>query len=267
MSEEGSEKIPLKIPLLVSIFIILAWILTWYLLKDQTDRGTFGDMFGSVNAIFSGLAFVGVIYAILLQSKELQLQRRELRFTREELEGQKMQMEAQNATLIKQNFENTFFELLKIHNDITNGIDLSGSNNRVTKGRDCFKVFYKRFKTLWGRKKEKYDGVCELDRVSNTYLAFYQEHEAEFGHYFRSLYNIVKLVDSSDMENKRFYTNFLRAQLSSFELTLLFYNSLSDLGREKFKPLIEKYSLLKNVPKNEILNSSEHLSLFSSSAY
>jgi len=39
---------------------------------------TFGDMFGAVNTLFSGLAFAGLIYAILLQRSELELQRKEL---------------------------------------------------------------------------------------------------------------------------------------------------------------------------------------------
>ena len=266
MNENKSEKVSLTVPFFVAGFVVLAWVLTWYFLKDQTDRGTFGDMFGSVNAMFSGLAFVGVIYAILLQSKELKLQRKELRFTRDELEGQKIQMEAQNVTLIKQNFENTFFELLKIQNDITNGIDLI-DGNRTTQGRDCFKVFYGRFKTLWGRNLNNLKGESELDRINKTYLSFYEGHQSEFGHYFRSLYNIVKLVDSSNMEDKRLYTNLIRAQLSSFELTLLFYNSLSDMGAEKFKPLIEDYSLLKTVPRNELINPPDHLPLFDDDAY
>ena len=66
----------------VAVLFASAWIGTPML----TDKpGVFGDMFGSVNALFSGLAFVGVIYAILLQRKELQLQRRELESTREEM--------------------------------------------------------------------------------------------------------------------------------------------------------------------------------------
>ncbi|SMO68082.1 hypothetical protein [Gracilimonas mengyeensis] len=48
-------------------------------------RGVFGEMFGAVNTLFAGLAFAGVIYAILLQRKELALQRAELQLTREEL--------------------------------------------------------------------------------------------------------------------------------------------------------------------------------------
>lgn len=81
-------------------------------------------MFGGVNALFSGFAFAGVIYAIFLQKSELSLQRRELQYTRQELKGQKEQLENQNKTLQKQNFEETFFQLLRLHNDIVNSIDL-----------------------------------------------------------------------------------------------------------------------------------------------
>jgi hypothetical protein len=54
-------------------------------LPDWTSRGQFGDLFGVVNALFSGLAFAGLIYAILLQREDLSLQRNELEMTREEL--------------------------------------------------------------------------------------------------------------------------------------------------------------------------------------
>lgn len=47
--------------------------------------GSFGDAFGVINTLFSGLAFAGVIYAIILQKKELALQREELKETRKEL--------------------------------------------------------------------------------------------------------------------------------------------------------------------------------------
>lgn len=266
-NEDESEKVNLFYPSLVVLLVLGAWGLTWHLLKDMSDRGTFGDMFGAVNSLFSGLAFVGVVFAIILQSKELKLQRKELKFTREELKGQKLQLEAQNATLRKQNFENTFFELLRLQNDITSSIDLVDENNQITKGRDCFHVFYRRLRKLWGRNLDQFKGGGELERINMTYRAFYEEHQSEFGHYFRSLYNIVKFVDNSSVEDKRLYTNLVRAHLSSFELALLFYNSLSDLGRDKFKPLIEKYSLLKTVPRKHLINSPDHLPLYEKSAY
>lgn len=70
---------------IVVIAQIIIGFTTYISFESWSDRGTFGDMFGGVNALFSGLAFAGVIYAIFLQSKELELQREELRLTREEL--------------------------------------------------------------------------------------------------------------------------------------------------------------------------------------
>ena len=64
---------------IIAGFIIAGLFSTW------NDRGTFGDMFGAVNTLFSGFAFAGVIYAIFLQGKELELQREELSMTRNEL--------------------------------------------------------------------------------------------------------------------------------------------------------------------------------------
>jgi hypothetical protein len=68
--------------MLIQAFIALA---VYWLLPDWQTRGQFGDVFGVVNALFSGLAFAGLIYAILLQRQDLALQRTELELTRQEL--------------------------------------------------------------------------------------------------------------------------------------------------------------------------------------
>lgn len=96
--------------------IILLWGASWYFVPKLYDAqsleaGTFGDMFGAVNALFSGLAFAGLIYTITVQRQELALQREaitmqteELRMQREEtarsadqLEGQKNLLDLQMA--------------------------------------------------------------------------------------------------------------------------------------------------------------------------
>ncbi|MNF32661.1 hypothetical protein D3C76_693540 [compost metagenome] len=56
-----------------------------YALPNWDERNSFGGMYGAINTLFSGLAFCGVIYAIILQGKELELQREELKLTRSEL--------------------------------------------------------------------------------------------------------------------------------------------------------------------------------------
>jgi len=266
---KSENDIKWKIPILVAVGVIALWVISGVILYKHEDRGSYGDMFGAVNALFSGLAFVGVIFAILLQKSELSLQRKELELTRKELSGQKDEMELQNRTLLKQSFENTFFQLLSLQQEILNSIDLVNhkQQNLVTSGRDCIKVFYERFQKLWGKNLSEFSGSSEMERINLTYLNFYGGLQGEIGHYFRSLYHIVKLIDQSEIDNKRLYTNLVRAQLSSYELVLIFYNGLSDMGSEKFKPLIEKYALLKNMPKNLLINPPDHEHLYSKSAY
>lgn len=245
--------------------VVVLWVGLGYVASIQFDPGEFGDMFGAANALFSGLAFAGLIYAIWLQRVELRLQREELAATRAELRGQKEQLEAQNRTLRKQSFENTFFQLLRLHNDIVNAIDLvkTGEGSRITKGRDCFHMFFNRLKDEYERDKRArtHTAMSTIHVVNEVYMRFYTEHEAELGHYFRSLYNTVKLVDNSDVQDKRLYTNLVRAQLSSYEVLLMFYNCLSEMGREKFKPLLIEYTLLKHVQTKELLDPN-HASLY-----
>ena len=105
-----------------------------------------------------------------------------------------------------------------------------------------------------------------LTTACTTYLEFYDAHQEEIGHYFRHLYHIIKFVKTSDIDDKRRYTDFVRAQLSSFELALLFYNGLSAHGREKFKPLIEEFALFKNLP-SKILLKRTHREFYEGGAY
>jgi hypothetical protein len=58
-----------------------------------------GDSYGALNALFSGLAFAGVIVAILLQSAELRLQREELEDTRQVMEKHAEAAEQQRVAL------------------------------------------------------------------------------------------------------------------------------------------------------------------------
>ena len=74
----------------------------YYLIDNWSDRASFGDMFGATGALFSGLAFSGVIYTILLQRRELELQRKELELTREELKRTAEAQEKSQLALAEQ---------------------------------------------------------------------------------------------------------------------------------------------------------------------
>jgi hypothetical protein len=69
---------------IVAIQVAIAYF-AYKFLPDWPTRGQFGDVFGAANSLFSGLAFAGLIYTVLLQREELALQRKELELTRQEL--------------------------------------------------------------------------------------------------------------------------------------------------------------------------------------
>lgn len=79
--------------------VLVIWAASGWLVSSTKDPGQFGDMFGAVNALFSGLAFATLIYTVFLQRRELQLQREELAATRIELQRTASAQEASEAAL------------------------------------------------------------------------------------------------------------------------------------------------------------------------
>jgi len=75
---------------IIAVGVFLIWgiygaVGAWYFSGTWSNKGQFGDMFGGLNSLFSGLAFAGVICAILMQKQELKLQREELENQRKEM--------------------------------------------------------------------------------------------------------------------------------------------------------------------------------------
>jgi hypothetical protein len=75
------------VPTLVIIYAGLLIYLTWPISELSISKsGVFGDSFGALTSLFSGLAFSGMIVTILLQRDELELQRKEIALNREQFE-------------------------------------------------------------------------------------------------------------------------------------------------------------------------------------
>lgn len=275
------------IPVIVSGVIVL-WGLSWLLISvfidESTNRGVFGDMFGAVNALFSGLAFAGLIVTLLYQKEELQLQREELAETRKELNAQKLEFQEQNKTMKRQRFENTFFNMLSLQNEIVTNLSYEGLQKEWSEskkkwvdeiknysGREVFISTYTKI-TLTYRRKE-YIGIYSI--IDEFGLSIYSRFfsTTRFDHYFRHLYHIFKYIDTSDLieDKERYeYASIVRSQLSDYELVMLFYNCLAqkDNGVEenKFKSLIEKYAIFNNLRK-DLLAKEEHLNEYNDGAY
>lgn len=234
---------------------------------DMDKIGQFGDSAGAVNALFSGLAFAGVIITLIIQNFN-------------------SKKESESSNRIR--FENIFFQMLSLHQEIVNELSYTedvDENIRDEKGklfmyrkikehisgRELFTYFFesKGFITEDedGRKIEV-RGLKELFQAEKD-NSIYEDLviPTYFDHYFRHLYRIVKFVDTTpflaknDFETRYNYIGILRSQLSRNELIFLFYNGLSCYGNEKFKELIEKYSILKNI-RLELLANEEDVKLY-----
>ena len=61
--------------LVITVFFVWAVSIpaVFLLYPKLSDASSFGDMFGAVNALFSALAFAGVVYALILQDNETRL--------------------------------------------------------------------------------------------------------------------------------------------------------------------------------------------------
>lgn len=270
---------------LVCCFVVFLWIANSFLCLLSDNYGTLGDQFGAVNALFSGLAFVGLIYTIRQQKESIELQREDLRnqlqelknnreeleLSRREMEEQTAEFEKQNKTLNIQRFENTFFQMMNLQQQIVSGLEFEvrsfqGSLNRgpsggiqisksLFKGREVFEhLFYGHF---------GYSGIKDTLVVDGLEGYVNNESRSLLDHYFRHFYTILKFIDKSEaiptLEEKYVYSTILRATLSRYELVLIYYNGLCSLGNKKLKPLLEKYCMLKNLNEDLLTISFESI--------
>lgn len=271
----------LLIWLIVVVAICAAYFFVMYLWfpGNLEERGQFGDMFGFLGALFSGLAFAGLIVTIRqqredlknqrdeieLQRKDLEaqtealkLQKEEIQQTNEELKLQREEMKAQNKTIMLQRFETTFFNMLKslieVHNDITYSgqFDVYEGKPKIIKGKDAIEKIYQ----MGFARIKKYG-------FNDDFIKYHMSH------YFRHLIQTLKVIDVAEFlsyHEKCYYTEIVSSHMSMHELCAFFYYCLSDEGKEKAKILVEKYALFESL-NNEGTFSKDELSLFSDGAF
>lgn len=218
---------------LAIIGVIAAWGLSSWLINRNidcaTDRGTFGDMFGAVNTLFSGLAFAGLIVTLIYQKEELKFQRDELAETRKELQGQREEFEEQNKTLKRQRFENTFFNMLSLQQAIINNLSYENPvqnetelmrydvKQRTYKNRFVFEGLYE-YAIVKYNEKSHYGGLRSALKCYGPAIYSTVTGISFLDHYFRHLYRIFKYVDTSDSisDDERYeYACIVRSQLST----------------------------------------------------
>lgn len=230
------------------LFVSLLWwkYPTWIVHEWMFDKlltgkvfapslGEFGDVYGALNTLFSGLAFSGVIISIVIQSIEL-------RATRKEMNSQVLQFEQQTEAMQKQVFESSFFSMMNLHNDISSNL----------RSKDQFKILFWNLNGI-AEKTPHYKKTL-IEHLNSVYEKFMEEAYSDIGHYFRYIYQIMKFIDKSKLseDEKSVYMNILRAQFSNYELLLLFVNCLCYKRSDKFKCLVEKYGFFEHIYETDL---------------
>lgn len=252
-------------------------------------RGTFGDMFGAANSLFSAFAVIGVAWSVSMQRTELSI-------ARDDREKTRTILSEQQENLKIQRFETTFYQLFTAFQGIIENIEVETSSGkgvsiqaseRVTvtrtpssavRGRRAIEIILSRLEQKfyaqgeWANSKDR-EGheraedweediqSRALDDFGRAYLNIYSEYGSDLGRYFRSIYTILNLIDVSEIPEvtKPFYYKLLRAQLSQQESTLLALNYLTPNTTDKFNKLTVCFGMAKNADRsNPILESVLH---------
>lgn len=227
MKDENNGNLPFYIAL--AVFFIFAVLGLTYMIhnnNDFDDRGTFGDMFGFANAMFTGLSVIGLLVTILLQRKDINIQREELL--------------KQTEAVYVQNFESTYFQMISLYN---NFIEKVKKGN--LQGRTYLSIISHNITSSVSSAKFS-KSTINLRETRNLYYNTYINNSSEMEHHLRIILSIIELIDSTKRIDKMKYIRILKANLSIDDIVLVFYGCIYK-NDSRIKNMIEKYPIFEDL--------------------
>ena len=252
-----------SIILITFIFLIIAYPLYLSFSFYYNKLENFAQLGDSLNALFSGLAFLALIYTIYQQNTDM-------RNTKKEMQNQ--------------NFENHFFHLLKIHNNLVAKFReiniLDDGKEHYMYGGEAISFFLDRFKeggfTGFYRvdeslsKKEQMENAYRNKNIDAGTLKV--NISLNLGHnnlkFIDNVYLMLKLIDKQldlTIDEKKFYIDTVFAQITDKELVLIFY--YTHAFNEGLKVLLEKFTFFENIDKQLLHNWQEEVKFYKEEAY
>jgi hypothetical protein len=186
--------------------------------------------------------------------------------------------------LAKQQFDNSFYNSLTLLSDLIDGEKLTQIRNEYgnmvrdeTEQYDDFTgdraqvvleqmvqrgEVNEQHLLLVDQELSNFLTVPTREYLAFQYVRLYNRSHAHLGHIFRFIFNMIKSIDDSEFltdDDKSSHINLIQALLPSDALGLLFYNALSDMGRnrngdDEFRQLLDHYGFLENVDRNSIIH-------------
>lgn len=128
------------------ILVLKTWPIDEY---SIAKAGTFGDSFGVLNSLFTGLGFAGLLVTIFLQREDIKLTRVELSETRAEIK-------LQSKTFQQQQFEESFYRLLSLYKENLNQLSIK---SELRPGQRIYGI------DALSALQQKFDDACAAQRI------------------------------------------------------------------------------------------------------
>ncbi|GCC52840.1 hypothetical protein SanaruYs_30790 [Chryseotalea sanaruensis] len=202
-----------KAVILTIIIVVGLWLLTPFILnqilsnsKDiGADRGQFGDMYGFVTSLFSGITIIGLVYTIIQQREDIRIARMALTKQEEELKLTRNEFKLQNKTLKYQRFDNTFFNLLNLNLEIAAEIKPTTTQYLIN---GCVEILNRDSSTT----------------LENEYSKLSSGKRSSADPFASSMFQFIKWIcEEKRNEGRKKYLQFAFSQLNPDERIFLFY--------------------------------------------
>lgn len=155
--------------------------------SDWTKSGTFGDTYGALNALFSGLALAGVIITILIQKQELQNQRVELQLQRNEMKETRKEFSMNRTTNLVYSQLNRFEKYIENFSFDTPLEKLKGDEAITFLDKNLYQVYQHIDMPEEQFRAEKKTALIKL-------LKLYTPNESNINEFAQNIYNSVEVL-------------------------------------------------------------------------
>lgn len=224
--------------------------------------GTYGDTYGSLNTLFTGWAFAGLIISIILQMLELKATRKELIEQKKVMREQKEEYKEQNKILEnqhklielqfkeskKQNFLNQFYALLDQRQSLLSNLVMPNVNGREVRGNEVIFVYAKKFrdirKTFNSDKNTSNDMKVMWDDFTFDSYTSYDSQVKSYFKFYRMMFSIIDRTDALEDSEKKYYRNILKNFIGVEEQLILMW--LGSFNKQ-YNSLCCKYGLLDGI--------------------
>ena len=191
--------------LAIALCVLLAWYALAYFaggwelgFPSQAALGQFGDYLGGIlNPIVATCALIAIWKSIAVQREELMETRNEMRDAR--------------RVMIAQQLDTTFFEMMRMLRD---AISNCSFGDKV--GEEAIQQLATDCRTKLINTPKVTDQAGQSVTTYAVFKGFYANNERHVGHLFRSIVQLLKLIDSrvTEQATRDLYLDVLRANCS-----------------------------------------------------